>query len=46
LAIQSYRQSLAQLEEGVGNRAYLTIKLEALGAAVDANTDGNDGGDM
>ncbi len=46
LAIQSYRQSLAQLEEGVGNRAYLTIKLEALGATVDANTDGNDGGDM
>jgi len=46
MAIQSYQESLTQLEEGVGNRAYLTIKLEALGATVDANTDGNDGGEM
>ena len=44
LAIQSYQESLAQLEEGVGNRVYLTIKLEALG--VDTETDGGDGGEM
>ena len=46
LAIQSYRESLEQLEQGVGNRAYLTIKLEALGAVVAANSDGSDGGEM
>jgi len=46
LAIQSYQDSLAQLQEGVGNRVYLTIKLEALGGAVDADTDGSDGGEM
>jgi len=44
LAIKSYQESLAQLEEGVGNRLYLTIKLEALGA--DAESDGADGGEM
>jgi len=46
LAIKSYQQSLAQLEEGVGNRVFLTIKLEALGATVDANTNVVDGGEM
>ena len=46
LAIQSYQESLDQMEDGVGNRAYLTIKLETLGGAVDANTDGSDGGEM
>ncbi|NOR18712.1 MAG: tetratricopeptide repeat protein [Xanthomonadales bacterium] len=45
-AIQSYQKSLSQLEEGVGNRVYLIIKLEALGATVDANADGGDGGEM
>jgi predicted negative regulator of RcsB-dependent stress response len=35
LAIQSYRDSLDLLDEGVGNREYLTIKLESLGAGVD-----------
>ena len=44
LAIKSYQESLAQLEEGVGNRVYLTIKLEALG--VDTETDGGGGGEM
>ncbi len=45
LAIKSYRSSLEQLEDGVGNREFLTIKLEALGAT--ANVDGNaDGGEM
>ena len=45
-AIQSYQASLAQLEEGVGNRRILTIKLEALGATVseDANVDNDAGG--
>jgi len=46
LAIQSYQESLAQLEAGVGNRIYLTIKLEALGTTVDTDTDGSDGGEM
>jgi len=46
LAIKSYQDSLAQLEEGVGNRVYLTIKLEALGATVDTIDDGSDGGGM
>jgi predicted negative regulator of RcsB-dependent stress response len=35
LAIQSYRSSLEALEEGVGNRQVLVIKLEALGASAD-----------
>ena len=33
-AIESYQRSLAQLDEGVGNRRILTIKLESLGATV------------
>jgi predicted negative regulator of RcsB-dependent stress response len=49
LAIQSYQASLEALEEGVGNRQVLTIKLEALGAAevVIGNADSeNSGGEM
>jgi predicted negative regulator of RcsB-dependent stress response len=34
-AIESYRASLQALEEGVGNRDLLTIKLEALGAGIE-----------
>jgi len=34
-AIESYRTSLELLDEGVGNRRYLVMKLEALGADVD-----------
>lgn len=43
-AIESYRTALELLEEGVGNRQFLSIKLEALGADSQA---GNvvDGGD-
>ena len=36
LAIQSYQAALDKLEDGVGNRVYLTMKLEALGASPDA----------
>jgi predicted negative regulator of RcsB-dependent stress response len=40
LAMQSYQDSLDLLEEGVGNRKFLVIKLEALGAvAADASAD-------
>jgi len=39
LAIQSYQASLDALEEGVGNRELLKIKLEALGADVAESTD-------
>lgn len=46
LAIQNYQLALAQLQDGVGNRVYLTIKLEALGATADASTDGSGGGEM
>jgi predicted negative regulator of RcsB-dependent stress response len=49
LAIASYQTALDQLEEGVGNRELLNIKLEALGAtqAVAADVDNNaDGGEM
>ena len=49
LAIQSYQVSLDTLEDGVGNREFLTIKLEALGAgAVEADEADRDtgGGDM
>jgi predicted negative regulator of RcsB-dependent stress response len=35
LAVESYRASLQALEEGVGNRDLLTIKLEALGAGIE-----------
>ena len=38
LAIQSYRDSLKALEDGVGNRQLLIIKLEALGAGVEDET--------
>jgi len=41
LAIQSYQVSLDTLEEGVGNREFLIMKLEALGVDVAA-----DGGEM
>lgn len=45
LAIQSYQTSLDTLEEGVGNREFLIIKMEALG--VGAGTDDTaDGGEM
>ena len=40
-AIESYRTSLELLEEGVGNRQLLTMKLEALGESID-NTDGGE----
>ena len=46
LAIKNYQTSLELLEEGVGNRIYLTIKLEALGSGVDTNSDANNGGEM
>jgi predicted negative regulator of RcsB-dependent stress response len=47
LAIQSYQTSLGLLEEGVGNRQLLIIKLEALGAGVDEGTDTDaDGGEV
>ena len=38
LAIKSYQTSLQTLEDGVGNRSLLTIKLEALGSSVVENT--------
>ena len=44
-AIASYRSSLELLEEGVGNRQFLTMKLEALGAGSQMD-DTADGGDM
>jgi predicted negative regulator of RcsB-dependent stress response len=43
-AIDSYRRSLDLLEEGVGNRELLRIKLESLGA--DEEQPGADGGDV
>jgi predicted negative regulator of RcsB-dependent stress response len=45
-AIQSYQTSLDLLDEGVGNREYLTVKMEALGAGVtqQANEDHDTGG--
>ncbi len=49
MAIASYQAALDELEEGVGNRELLKIKLEALGAtqAVTADVDNNaDGGEM
>lgn len=42
LAIQSYQASMDALEEGVGNRELLKIKLEALGVAVDENAGASD----
>jgi len=49
MAIASYQTALDTLEEGVGNRELLNIKLEALGAtqAVAAGVDNSaDGGEM
>jgi predicted negative regulator of RcsB-dependent stress response len=45
-AIQSYQTSLDLLDEGVGNREYLIVKMEALGAGVtqQANEDHDTGG--
>lgn len=42
LAIASYRTALESLEDGVGNRELLTIKLESLGASVDDHADTED----
>jgi predicted negative regulator of RcsB-dependent stress response len=46
LAIKSYQSSLAALEDGVGNRQLLTIKIEALGASAteEANIEEDVGG--
>lgn len=44
-AIESYRAALELLEDGVGNRQFLTMKLEALGADGTAS-DNVDGGEM
>jgi predicted negative regulator of RcsB-dependent stress response len=38
-AIQSYQTSLDLLDEGVGNRDYLTVKMEALGAGLPPQAD-------
>ena len=47
LAIQSYQDSLDTLEDGVGSREFLTIKLEALGAGETADADvDTSGGEM
>ena len=49
LAIVSYQASLDALEEGVGSREYLVIKLEALGAGAVASADADgetNGGEM
>ena len=43
LAIQSYQSSLEALEEGVGSREYLVIKLEALGAGAPESADAGRG---
>lgn len=44
-AIDSYLTSLELLEDGVGNRQFLTMKLEALGVNSQAD-DNTDGGEM
>ncbi len=41
-AIKSYRTALDLLEEGVGNRQFLTMKLEALGVDIQAGASGGD----
>ena len=49
MAIASYQTALSELEEGVGNRELLKIKLEALGATVAEAADvdsGSGGGGM
>lgn len=43
LAIQSYQISLDLLDEGVGSREYLIIKLEALGSGLEDSTDTDTG---
>ena len=43
-AIQSYQKSLAMLEDGIGNRQLLTIKIESLGASAVAETSTTEGG--
>ncbi len=43
LAIQSYQSSLDALEQGVGSREYLVIKLEALGAGTPESADASRG---
>lgn len=43
-AVDYYRQSMALLEEGVGNRELLRIKLEALGADDDSGMQDDSGG--
>lgn len=49
MAVTSYREALDALEEGVGNRQFLEIKLQALGASIadaaDISTDAG-GGEM
>ena len=46
-AIQSYQAAMDALEEGVGNRQLLTIKLEALGASIaQASEPAAGGGEM
>ncbi|MFC1778655.1 YfgM family protein [Pseudomonadota bacterium] len=44
LAVASYRTALETLEDGVGNRQLLTMKLEALGAAAESDTSVEDDG--
>jgi predicted negative regulator of RcsB-dependent stress response len=46
LAINSYQESLDLLEEGVGNRVYLTIKLEALVSSAEPDNKTGNGGEM
>ena len=47
LAVQSYQTSLSLLDEAVGNRQLLIIKLEALGAGEEESTDSEpDGGEV
>ncbi len=47
MAIQSYQAAIDALEEGVGNRQLLTIKLEALGASIaQASEPAAGGGEM
>jgi len=42
LAIASYQKALQSLDEGVGNREFLNMKLESLGVSPAADTDGGD----
>jgi len=46
LALQSYQASLDALEEGIGNREILTIKLEALKAGTVGDEPDTTGGEM